>query len=764
MDTSPAEAQATSNLISMEDFAGFSAPEIHQAEEVPDQDFDADIEAFAEREEFWQVRPMRTADHAAPSADIERLLATLNPEQHLATTTTEGPVLVDAGAGSGKTRVLTTRIAYILMTGRAQAKEILAVTFTNKASQEMRERIQGMVGEAARSIRMGSFHSVSMAMLRHHAVAAGLRDDRFMILDEADQKKIVENIVRDMGLTPEDGKDKGKAWKQLVDEHHGRLQNWKEEGWSTDIVRDHVDATDGDNRLTLAVYDAYQEALTTRNACDFADLLLHMLRLFRTDARIRAYWGSKFRYILVDEFQDTNPLQYAWISCLAKLSHNLCVVGDLNQSIYRWNNARPEIMLGFPEDWKGCKIITVDRNYRSTQEILDVANAVISHNPQQTDKRLRSNRHGSKPRLDVYDTDQEEARSIALQILDARARGIPLSEIAILLRSAGPMRGFEEQLIRHQIPYFVVGGMKFHQREEVKDALAYLRLALDPTDELSFLRVCNKPARNIGEATALQVVQALRSGASDLAVACRRVSEHGTRIRQSTRVELEQLATLIDEFSEMLRDGAAPGDLLLHMLERIGYISWRVSTGDEDVAEREESLKELIRDANEYPDIPAYLQTISLLAAADVKDSEQAVRISTIHAAKGLEFHLVFAPALEEGILPNARALLTSYGLQEERCIVHVEWTRPKQELVVSYARSRYYQPAAPSRFLVEGGLVQAAPQRRPISASPGMPAVRGFQRPASKIQGEKMAGLGVVAGPAKLRSLLAGKRIPGKS
>ena len=726
----------------------------------------AALNPFAEREDFWHARPGQKnlqnsllSSTGAPSSEVSRLLASLNNEQRAAVVATEGPVQINAGAGTGKTRVLTTRIAYILLSRLALPRETLAVTFTNKAAQEMRERILGMIGEAARDIRMGSFHAVSMAMLRHHPVAAGLRDDRFMILDEADQKKIVENIIREMGIAPEEGVDKGKAWKQLVDEHHQRFQLWKEEGWSTDIVRSHVDPNDPDNRLTLAVYEAYQHAMASRNSCDFADLILHMLRLFRTDPSIRAYWGSKFRYILVDEFQDTNPLQYAWLTYLAAASRNLCVVGDLDQCIYQFRNARPEIMLNFAGEWSGCQTITVDQNYRSTQEILDVANAIISFNPRLTDKILKSNRSGPKPRLDIYDTAQEEARSIAQQIIRYQGRGLPLSEMAILVRSSGPMRGYEEQLIRHHIPYVVVGGMKFHEREEVKDAIAYLRLALDPRDELAFMRICNKPTRAIGENTALQVITAFRSGAPDLPTACRMVAETGARVRGATRGELSELASLIEDFAELLRNGEAPGDLLLHMLERVGYIAWRVRSGDDKIQEREESLKELIRDANEYQDVPTYLQTLSLLSAADVKGASDAVRISTIHAAKGLEFDIVFTPALEENVFPNARALETRYGLQEERRIAHVGWTRPKQELIVSYARSRYYQPAAPSRFLVEGGLIDLPPARRPAQTSSQPAPVAPVQKPVSKIEGVIVPGLGKISGPAKLRSLLGAKK-----
>lgn len=669
--------------------------------------------AFTENEAFWS--PGRQMQGGGASGEsLTAFMGRLNEQQTEAVTTTEGPVLVVAGAGTGKTRVLTTRIAYLIEKGLAGPEQILAVTFTNKAAHEMRERIIGMIGERGRRVRMGSFHAVSLVMLRHHPRAAGLRDDRFIILDQADQEHLVADVARDIGLRVDDEDERGnpesdkKAWAKMVLDHYQRIQSWKEEGWTPADVeaRQEIASLFPES---VRLYRAYQEALTGRNACDFADLILHMVHLFRTDRQIRSYWAGRFKYILVDEFQDTNPLQYEWLEHLARDHRNLCVVGDPDQSIYQWRNARPELLLNFPKKWQGARVVTVDLNYRSTQQILDVANAIVAENERIGDKHLRSPRSGDTIRVKSYDSHIDEAAAVAHEIVQLRRQGHPLREIAILLRSAGPMRAFEEQLIRHRIPYLVVGGMKFHQREEVKDALAYLRLAIDPCDELAFLRIANKPTRGIGDTTAQAVIASFREKGRTLAVACRDVAENGKRIKQSTKMALQVLANLIDEFDEKAKENPKPGDLLLHMLERVAYITWRVSTGDPQAGEREESLKEMIEDANSYEDVPGYLQTLSLMADQDRIDATDQVRLSTIHASKGLEFDTVFTPALEDGILPNARALNESYGLEEERRIAHVAWTRPKKRLYVSHAQQRHFRPTAPSPFLLEAGITDTS-------------------------------------------------------
>jgi DNA helicase-2/ATP-dependent DNA helicase PcrA len=657
------------------------------------------------------------------STAFAEIIDGLNAQQAEAVSTLDGAVQVVAGAGTGKTRILTTRIGNLLHLGRAEPEEILAVTFTNKAAGEMRERIVAMIGEDGERVRMGSFHAIALGMLRQHPAQVGLENDRFAIIDDADQRSLVESIAKDLGRVSDDDRPSArdaKGRQERLRSFQDRMAGWKEEGWTPDDVRDRLadgrlDASNPDLVDTAELYAAYQEALLRRNACDFADLLLHMVVLFRKDPVIRSHWASKFRYVLVDEFQDTNPLQYEWLEHLARGHGNICVVGDLDQCIYQWRNARPEIFSSFSERWAGCRVITVDRNYRSTQQILDVANAVVEKNARLVEKRLNSPSSGPAPTFAQYQGHDDEAKDIAARIANLRSDGHPLSEIAILLRSAAPMLVFEKHLSIAKIPYVVVGGERFHEREEIKDALAYLRLALDPRDETAFMRIADKPMRGIGEATAVKVAKLFRKGGvKDFAVACDRVSKApGSGTTQNARVALEGLGKLIEKISDDARNGVGPGEILLRTLERIAYISWRIQSGDEKSEEREEALKELCRDADRHSDVSTYLQEIALISDQDVDDDVDAVRISTIHASKGLEFDVVFTPCLEEGILPNARSMASPYGLEEERRIAHVAWSRARKSMHVSCASQRYYKTTTPSSFLSDTGFLPPAEERK---------------------------------------------------
>lgn len=665
-------------------------------------------------------------------ARIKALLTPLNFEQRQAVITTEGAVQVVAGAGTGKTNILTRRIANIILAGKAEPHRILAVTFTNKAANEMCERIDSLLGSSQTGVEAGNFHSTSLRMLRYHAKAAGLRDETFMVIDEDDQRTLVEEAMRAIHHEA----DPSRTWKDEIKLFHARIQFWKEEGWTVENAARKADLTHEDNAKALKIYGPYQAELLKRNVCDFADLILHMVVLFRTEPTIRKFWSSRYKYILVDEFQDTNPLQYEWIRHLASASGNIFVVGDLDQCIYQWRNARPEIFNSFSADWKGCRIITVHRNYRSSQPILDVANAVVNATHRPHPKVLTSNVEGKPVVLDGFDFAQAEAEAIASRISQLISAGETPAEIAILLRAAYPMRIIEQKLHAAGIHYTVVGGVKFYDREEIRDAITYLRIFHDPTDELSFRRICNKPARNIGDTTADKVIGAYRMGAPDLAAACRDVASNGQRITKAARDNLNMLADLIAEGTAMYREadmapaikplsdpgqiddalhpqkrvgGVPVGNLIQWMLEKTDYLRWRRSIGDEKAEEREENLIELVSAANEYTDVTSFLQHVSLMSAADEAGNEfDAVRLSTIHAAKGLEFNVVFSPCLEEGILPHARALAEShaYGLDEERRIAHVAWTRARKELYVSYSRYRNDRGAKPSEFLVDAGLM----------------------------------------------------------
>ncbi len=672
---------------------------------------------------------------SAPAPDAAQLIATLNPEQRQAVEATEGAVLVVAGAGTGKTRVLTTRTAYILATGKASTGEILAVTFTNKAANEMKERIHAMIGMAESGLEMGSFHSVSLRMLRRHARAAGLKDENFIVIDEDDQLTLIEAALAANGFTDEgaEAAPSGRArksadWKDLIRRAHSRIQYWKEEGWTPEDVRRKVDLRDETNRDILKVYRSYQDDLKGRNVCDFADLLLYMVKLFRDEPRIREFWAKRFRYILVDEFQDTNPLQYEWLKHLASGHGNLCCVGDLDQCIYQWRNARPEIMIGFQKDWKNCRIISIHRNYRSTQPILDVANAVVDPTPRPVPKELISGIPGEPVRCKPFHTAYDEAEDIAGEISRRIAQGDTPSEIAILLRTSYPMRIIEQKLHLAGIHYIVVGGVRFFDREEIKDSIAYLRIFMNPADELAFKRICNKPARNIGDTTLNKVLSVWRGGAATLAEACRDVAKNGERITKAARQNLEALAFILDDGAKVLAESSQVGDAIEYMLSRTRYLDWRRKMEDDKALEREENLIELIAAANEYTDTASFLQHVATMSAADEKtDDFRSVRISTIHAAKGLEFDTVFSPAVEEGILPHGRALQEPYGEDEERRIAHVAWTRARKRLFVSCSFSRNHGATQPSRFLQDAGLLTEEEAQAVAFSTPPQPSRGGY-------------------------------------
>lgn len=682
---------------------------------------------FAEADLVWGGQG---ATRECPEATA--LLRDLNQKQKKAVRTTEGPVLVIAGAGTGKTTVLTRRIGYIMASRKARASEILAVTFTNKAATEMRERIVRLVGDEGKHVFMGSFHALSMMMLREHATDAGLLNEKFHILDEDDQRHILRTIAAELDVIPR-SVPAGEAARR-VQHIMTRIMTWKEEGWTPDDVLARISAEESDNRQTANLYLEYQTALANRNCCDFADLILHMIRLFRTRKDIRQKWSRRFKYILVDEFQDTNPLQYQWLEALVGRKRNLCVVGDPDQSIYEWRNARPDILAAFPEKWKNAKVITVDLNYRSTSEILAVANAVVKANKRIGDKLLQSPVRGSNVEFNSYTTHIEEAQATATAIEQMIVNGMKPGEIAILVRSANLMRPFEDQLIKRNIAYSVAGGKSFHQREEVKDALAYLSIALDTLDANSFRRIANKPERNVGEHAATQVTDLVEGAGMDIAQAARHVATHGKAITQRTSVELMDLADMLDDFHDMAENGERPGTLISKMLERVGYLSWRVRMGDTEKQERETSLDMLVAEANGYGDIATYLQDIALMSASETMSSDDRVRLSTIHASKGLEFDVVFTPCLEDGVLPNKRALEMPYGLEEERRIAHVAWTRPRKRLIVSHAGTRHFNSSSPSNLLAEAGLMPPLPASAKTAVSktkPGSGQAYKFKRRA---------------------------------
>ena len=646
--------------------------------------------------------------------DLQAAVAGLNPEQRDAVLVNGGPCLVVAGAGSGKTRVLTLRIARLLAERRARSWEVLVVTFTNKAAREIRERVARAVGEGeAAGLWMGSFHGVSLRILRRHAEACGLRNDSFKVLDEDAQKVLVKDAGIAAGIIEDlDAKD----LKRRVHELHAAIQAWKEEGWTPDDAAAQADLMRlPDARKKLSAYRHYQASLLARNACDFADLLLHPLALWRRDPAIRAEWEGRFRQILVDEFQDTNRLQYNWLRILAAGHGNFFCVGDPDQSIYEWRGARPDIMLGFPKDFPGARIVTVDRNYRSTREILEPANRIVKANQRLGDKCLRSDVSGAAVETALFDNERAEADAVVQEAISLIRSGTPAREIAILLRSAGPMRTIEQALRLQSVPYEVVGGQRFDERREVRDAIAYLRLAVDPGDDLAFLRIANVPVRGLGEASAQAVVaRRLRDGGT-LAEALRAMAaDRSVRLQARAREAMPELARILEEAAEAAASSlCSPGAILETLLDETGYVAWMRDSGDDLADQRAEVLAEMVAEgaSGRFESVGQWLQEIALISAADEAKDLNRIRLSTVHAAKGLEYDVVFSPCFEDGIFPNARAVQEAYGMAEERRIAHVAWTRARKRLYVSCALSRHGKSATPSPFFEEAGL--GTPQRR---------------------------------------------------
>lgn len=627
-------------------------------------------------------------------------LTGLNPEQRLAAETTEGPVLVLSGAGTGKTRVLITRLAYILGKRLAQPWQILAVTFTNRAAREMRERVAGLVGPMAESLWLGTFHALGVKILRKHGELVGLKSN-FTILDSDDQVRLLKQVMEADGIDH-------KKWPAPA--VLGAIQRWKDKGLTPDKV---TSSMAGDLAAGRAVdlYRAYQDRLTTLNAADFGDLLLHCLTLFQDHPDVLAEYQDKFRYILVDEYQDTNVAQYLWLRLLSQKHRNLCCVGDDDQSIYSWRGAEVGNILRFEKDFKDPKIIRLERNYRSTPTILAAASHLIDHNTDRLGKTLKSaDESGTEPGdpiivRGVWD-GPEEARWVVDEIEARQTKGERLSSMAILVRAGFQMLEFEERFITTGVTYRVVGGPRFYERLEIRDAIAYLRSITTPTDDLAFERIVNKPKRGIGDTTVQKIHVYARSAGLSLMEAALRLSETD-ELRAQTR---KALITLVEDFSRWrsLRDGMTPADLAAQVLDESGYTDmWQRDTSPEAPG-RLENLKEFVGGLEEWDTIGAFLEHVSLVMENDSQAGDDAVTVMTLHGAKGLEFDTVFLPGWEEEIFPHRRALdeAGNAALEEERRLAYVGLTRARKAVHISYAANRrvynQWQASLPSRFISE--------------------------------------------------------------
>ncbi|MBP5857029.1 UvrD-helicase domain-containing protein [Marivibrio halodurans] len=646
--------------------------------------------------------PGGNAAAARAAAGPPKWLETLNEAQREAVLAVDGPVLVLAGAGTGKTRVLTTRLAQILHEGRARPYQILCVTFTNKAAREMRERVAGLVGPATEGMWLGTFHALGTRILRRHAELVGLKSN-FTILDTDDQIRLLKQILEAERIDE-------KRWPARMLIHV--IQRWKDKGLTPGKV-DASDAGEVANGRAVAIYAQYQERLRTLNACDFGDLLLHNLTLFTEHPDVLQQYRNLFQYILVDEYQDTNISQYLWLRLLAKTDDpkrpaNICCVGDDDQSIYGWRGAEVGNILRFEKDFPGARVIRLERNYRSTPNILGAASGLIAKNEGRLGKTLWTDlpEDGQKVRVrGLWDGD-EEARVVGEEVEALQLKGYPLDEIAVLVRAGFQTREFEERMITLGVPYRVVGGPRFYEREEVRDAIAYLRVIAQPADDLAFERIVNKPTRGVGKTTMQSVHQAARLERLPLSIAARRMVETD-ELKPAAR---RSLTAILDDFDRwrQLSQGVDHIELTETVLDESGYTAMWKESKKPEAAGKLENLKELLVAMEEYEDLAQFLEHVSLVMDADDRGKGPMVSLMTLHSAKGLEFGTVFLPGWEEGLFPHQRAMDENglAGLEEERRLAYVGITRARERCEISFAANRRihgsWQAALPSRFIDE--------------------------------------------------------------
>ncbi len=636
--------------------------------------------------------------HAEPVATTAAppYFAALNDAQARAVAAVDGPVLVLAGAGTGKTRVLTTRLAHILATGRAYPGEMLAVTFTNKAAREMRERLEAMIGHVAEGVWLGTFHALAARILRRHAEAVGLKSS-FTILDSDDQLRLLKQILAAANIDE-------RRWPARV--LHVVIERWKDRGLTPDKVSP-AEIGDFADGKAIELYRLYQERLATVNAVDFGDLLLHNLTLFQQNPEILESYQRRFRYVLVDEYQDTNVAQYLWLRLLAQQHKNICCVGDDDQSIYSWRGAQIENILKFEHDFPGALVVRLEENYRSTPEILSAAAGVIGHNRGRLGKTLWTRAEGGDKVTvrGLWDAEQE-ARWAGDEIEALQRKGHKLSEIAILVRAGFQTREFEERFIALALPYRVIGGPRFYERQEIRDALAYLRLINQPADDLAFERIVNVPRRGIGTAT-LQLLHAeARAEQLSLVEATRRLIT-GDAVPRGARTALANFLAMLDRWrDEAFRDTHV--ELVQRVLDESGYTGMWQADNSPEAPGRLENLKELVVAMAEFENLGGFLEHVSLVMDNAADSTGDMVNLMTLHSAKGLEFDTVFLPGWEEGVFPSQRAIEEGGlpALEEERRLAYVGLTRARHRALVSFAANRrihgQWQASARSRFVDE--------------------------------------------------------------
>ncbi|WP_374280324.1 ATP-dependent helicase [Novosphingobium sp.] len=625
------------------------------------------------------------------------LLDGLNAPQREAVLATEGPVLMLAGAGTGKTAALTARLAHLIRTRRAWPSEILCVTFTNKAAREMRERVGQLVGPAVEGMPwLGTFHSIAAKLLRRHAELVGLQSN-YTIIDTDDQLRLLKQLIQAEGLDE-------KRWpaRQLAQ----CIDRWKNKGLNPQDI-DAAESESYANGRGQKFYQLYQDRLRALNACDFGDLLLHMLNVLRQHRDVLEHYQQRFKYVMVDEYQDTNQVQYLWLRLLAQGRKNICVVGDDDQSIYSWRGAEVANILRFEQDFPGAKVIRLEQNYRSTPDILAAASGLIDANSQRLGKTLWTERNGGdKVRvIGVWDAP-EEARRVGDEIERLEREGAPLSQVAILVRAQYQTREFEDRFIAIGLSYKIIGGFRFYERAEIRDALAYLRLIAQPSDDLAFERIYNTPKRGLGDKTLEKLHRHARARGVPLSLAAVEITdtdELPARARNTLFALMRDVARWRD-----LAKTTAPAELVRILLDESGYTAALQAEKTAESAGRLENLSELARAMEEYETLGDFLEHVSLVMDNDRADDADKVTIMTIHAAKGLEFDNVFLVGWEEGVFPSQRALDEGglASLEEERRLAYVAITRARRRCTILHASNRriygQWTSSIPSRFIAE--------------------------------------------------------------
>ncbi|MDC3036344.1 UvrD-helicase domain-containing protein [Candidatus Pelagibacter sp.] len=624
-------------------------------------------------------------------------LKNLNDAQKEAVNYLDGPLLIVAGAGSGKTKVLTSRIAHIISQKKAFSNQILAVTFTNKAASEMQQRVSKILGKGATGLPwLGTFHSICAKILRRHGSAVNLNSN-FTIIDTDDQIRLIKNICKAENI---DVKQLSPRYVLAI------IDKWKNKGKYPNEVK--INIKDVYERTILPVYKIYQQKLIELNVCDFGDLILHTVKIFEKNNDVREIYSKNFKYILVDEYQDTNYIQSQWLNLLAKKNNNICCVGDDDQSIYSWRGAEIKNFLEFDQKYENTKIIRLEENYRSTQNILSVASSLISNNENRVGKTLRTSlENGDHIYLNCYKNGKDEAIGISDDIEKIK-KDYPLNDISILVRAIFQTREFEERFLKIGLPYRIIGGIKFYERAEIKDCVSYLRIINQERDDLAFERVVNNPKRSIGESSLKSIHEYAKKNLINLESASRKMIEKNL-IKPKTKQGLLLFLESLSKWRYDLRiKKISHVKLLQIILDESGYSAMLKNKKDLENENRLENIKELLSAMKEFDNLESFLDHVSLATSVDQEWDGQKVNMMTMHASKGLEFSAVFLPGWEEGLFPHQKSIdeKGQNGLEEERRLAYVGITRAKKRVSISFSMNRFYQgdwiDSMASRFIDE--------------------------------------------------------------